>query len=101
MAEGKEKRLVAKDRDVEESGGLFGQGDEEVRQGYNRRQSEGEEDEDYGSRHGAHVSVVQWEADGDVTLQGHACQDEGGGASSQHGCHHLERRGGRRRRDRW
>lgn len=85
----KEERVVAEDGGVEESWRLLEDGDEQVCDG--RRGGEGEDDadEEEGAGDGAHVAVVQGEADGDVALHGHAGQDEGGGACGEDRCHDL------------
>lgn len=84
-----EERVVAKDGGVEETQRLVDDGDEEVGDGRGGGEDEDDTDEEEGARDGAHLAVVQGEADGDVALHRHAGQDEGGGAGGEDRCHDL------------
>lgn len=75
-----EQRVVAENGRLEEGGGLFGQAYEEVGEGGRSTQDQNDPRQPEGALDGAHVTIVQGEADGDVTLDGHAGKDEGGGA---------------------
>lgn len=85
----KEKRVVTKNAGVEETQRLVDDGDEEVGDGRRGGEDEDDADEEDGARDRAHLAVVQREADGDVALQGHASQEERGGAGGEDCCHDL------------
>lgn len=87
-----EERVVAKDAAVEESGGLVNDGDEQIRDGRRDGKQQDVADQQEGAGGGAHLAVVQREADGDVALHRHARQDERGGAGGEHGHHDLKER---------
>lgn len=84
-----EERVVAKNGGVEETQRLIDDGDEEVGDGRRGGEDEDDADEEEGARDGAHLAVVQGEADGDVTLHRHTGQDERGGAGGEDRCHDL------------
>lgn len=87
-----EQRVVAEDGGVEEAGRLMDQSDQEVGEGRRGGEDEDDPDQEEGARDGAHLAVVQREADGDVALHRHAGQDQGGGAGGEDRRHDLRRR---------
>ncbi len=87
--------MVAKNGGMEETRRLVDDGDEKVRDGRGSGEDEDDTDEEEGTRDGAHLAVVQGEADGDVALHRHASQDERGGTGGDDRCHNL--RAARRR----
>lgn len=105
----KQYGLVAEDGGVEEGDRLFGQRYEEVCEGHCGRQSQNGQHKPESAFQGADVPVVQRETNRDVSLDGHASQDEWRGARGGHGgddehaahggvdaregvTHHIERR---------
>lgn len=81
--------MVAKNCSLEEIWRLFYDGDEEVCDRWRGGEEEDDTDEEEGARDGAHLTVVQGEADRDVALHGHAGQNERGGARGENGCRDL------------
>lgn len=84
-----QEAVVTKHRGLEETRGLLDDGDEEVRGRRRGGEDEDGADEEEGAADGAHLAVVQREADGDEALQSHAGQDERGGAGGEDRRHHL------------
>lgn len=89
-----EQRVVAEDGGVEEGKRLVDDGDEQVCEGGRGGEDEDDEDEEEGAWDGAHVDVVHREADGEVTLQRHAGQDERRGAGGEDRRHYLRGQSG-------
>lgn len=87
-----EEGVVAEDAAAEEGGGLVDHGDEQIGDGRGDGEQQDAADQQEGAGGGAHLAVVQREADGDVTLQRHAGQDERGGAGGEHGHQDLRER---------
>lgn len=81
--------MVAKNGSLEEIWRLLDNGDEEVCDRWRDDEKEDDADEEEGARDGAHLAIVQGEADRGVALHGHAGQDERGGACGENGCHDL------------
>lgn len=84
-----QKAVVTEDGGLEDTRGLFDDGDEQVCDGRSGGEDEDDTDEEEGAADGAHLAVVQREADGDEALQSHAGQDERGGAGGEDRRHHL------------
>lgn len=87
-----EQRVVAENAAVEEGGGLVHDGDEQIGDGWRDGEQQDAADQQEGAGDGAHLAVVQREADGDVALHRHAGQDQRGGAGGEHRRHDLKER---------
>ncbi len=91
--------MIAENGRVEEQWWFFGHADEKI----GERGSEAQEEYDPGDPQGAcdraDVAVMKRKADGDVALQGHAGQDERGGARGHHSGH--DQRAAGRCQDLW
>lgn len=87
--------MIAEYGCVEEQWWFFGDSDEKIGERRSEAQEEYHPDDPHGACHCADVAVMEREADGDVALQGHAGQDERGGAGGRHSGHD-QRTAGRR-----
>lgn len=87
----KEERVVTENGGLEEMWGFLDNSDEEVSDGWGGSQEKDDPNEEEGTMNGAHLAVVQGEADRDVTLHGHTRQDEWGGAGGEDSRHDLRK----------
>lgn len=81
--------MITKNGGLEETWRFLDNSDDEVCDGWRDGEEEDGTDEEYGTWDSAHVAVVQWKADRDVSLHSHTSQGERGGARGDNCCHDL------------